>query len=201
MTNATSPVRIVERLVCHAFFRKSCSSRIPSLSQALYAVRSIALVALLGIAAASASPAEEIDYSVKKSVAIYVEPFKETQHEIDGCTFDTALCRIDGRVPFGVDHEMPRSTLVGIRVLVGGEFYDLDTSNMYNPDLGRDPVSIGQSCILKDVCTFRGVFSDAAGAYAAEWIVSKGISTRTVLSNSKDIVTHFLKNPKAPTYE
>jgi hypothetical protein len=50
-------------------------------------------------------------------------------------------------------------------------------------------------------CQFRGIFSDAAGSYAAEWKIINGKSYRTFLTSSKDVLDLFIKNIDPPTFE
>jgi hypothetical protein len=52
----------------------------------------------------------------------------------------------------------------------------------------------GGSCCATDFCVFRGIFSDGAYSFVAEWVVGGGIATRTVLTSSDDIMQLFTKN-------
>jgi hypothetical protein len=50
-------------------------------------------------------------------------------------------------------------------------------------------------------CSFRGVFGDGGGSYAAEWRVVDGKPVRSILSDSEDIIQFFLLNMKPPKFE
>lgn len=71
---------------------------------------------------------------------------------------------------------------------------------MYNA-WGNRPVEypgvvryFGGKCFDKKNCQFRGLFSDAAGTFVAEWLIVDGHSTRTVLTSSSDVVVLFTEN-------
>jgi hypothetical protein len=59
----------------------------------------------------------------------------------------------------------------------------------------------GGKCVDAKNCSFRGLFSDAGGSFVAEWRVINGVSTRTVLTDSSDVVSLFMKNIDPPEYE
>jgi hypothetical protein len=59
----------------------------------------------------------------------------------------------------------------------------------------------GGKCIDSANCQFRGLFSDAAGSFVAEWRVVNGISVRTVLTSSDDVVSLFMKKIDPPEYD
>jgi hypothetical protein len=78
---------------------------------------------------------------------------------------------------------------------------------MYNAWGVRDLVEkggiryFGGMCVDINNCQFRGLFSDAAGSFVAEWKVVGGESIRTVLTNSSDVIDLFLKHIDPPEYE
>ena len=45
------------------------------------------------------------------------------------------------------------------------------------------------------------MFSDAAGSFVAEWQIVNGISTRTVLTSSNDVVHLLMEHIDPPEYE
>ena len=82
-----------------------------------------------------------------------------------------------------------------------GHSYTLDVADMYNAWGNRSlehPGVIryfGGRCYDKSNCQFRGIFSDAAGSFVAEWLIVDGLAIRTVLTSSNDVVNLFKKIP------
>lgn len=115
-------------------------------------------------------------------------------------------CLVDGQIPFGVDCERPREYVKQLTVVVHGKRHELDVSSMYDAWQGRalasKPVGangstvryFGGHCVVDTSCVFRGAFSDGAGTFVAEWVVHDGVSQRTVLSNSRDVVGQVMRN-------
>ena len=90
---------------------------------------------------------------------------------------------------------------------MGDAEYSLDVSGMYNVWNGR-PLEVkgmiryfGGSCWNSRNCRFRGLFSDAGGAFVAEWAITDGKEVRTVLSDSPDVIELFRKNIDPPVAE
>jgi len=50
-------------------------------------------------------------------------------------------------------------------------------------------------------CSFRGLFSDAAGTFVAEWQVVGGVSQRTIITGSGDVTNEVRKNIDPPVFE
>ena len=138
----------------------------------------------------------------KVQVRIVEAPF-----ETSAQTYDPSKpCLVDGRIPFGVDCTKPNSYVKSISVQVAGRRVELEAGSMYNAWEGR-PLSpkplpgrksnfryFGGGCATEDYCVFRGLFSDAAGTFVAEWVVMNGVSARTILSNSSDIKGRITSN-------
>jgi hypothetical protein len=86
---------------------------------------------------------------------------------------------------------------------VGGRTYKLEISQMYDA-WGSRPLEangvryFGGSCEDELNCTLRGLFSDATGAYAAEWHIVDGVPVRTVLTDSNDVVAAFRQHIDPP---
>jgi hypothetical protein len=59
----------------------------------------------------------------------------------------------------------------------------------------------GGNCRDEKNCQFRGLFSDAAGSFVAEWFIVDGRPMRTVLTDTNDIVNFFSKNIDPPVFE
>lgn len=50
-------------------------------------------------------------------------------------------------------------------------------------------------------CTARGIFSDGAGSFIAEWQIISGTSQRTVLTYEGDITNLFMQHIYPPVYD
>jgi len=94
---------------------------------------------------------------------------------------------------FGTDGDVPHTKLEKLILLEGTRKAPLEVSFMYDPwfeqiDVNRFRIrSIGpRSRIL------TGSFSDAAGSYAAEWLIVDSIGVRTLLSNEPSVVREKL---------
>lgn len=141
------------------------------------------------------------------NVTIIEAVFDKKNADIEYCSSGGSICRINGGIPFGVDANIPENYVKKITVVFQDRSYVLDATGMYNAWGGR-PLEypgiiryFGGRCFDELNCHFRGVFSDAAGSFAAEWIVVEGFSFRTVLTGSRDVVSAFLKNIDLPEYE
>jgi hypothetical protein len=113
--------------------------------------------------------------------------FQESAHKVERCqVLDwQGVCLIDGKLVFGTDWEVPVQRLRSATVHVGGRQISLDTSCMYNPQLGlRDAKDFSARAVEGGV-SVRGKFSDGAGTYQAEWLVINGASVRTSLRNGE----------------
>jgi hypothetical protein len=138
------------------------------------------------------------------TVSITEGAFVADQFKIEGCSGKSPQCRIDGKVPFGVDGGIPRTYVKSIEVAYRGQTYHLDSSNMYDSWGGRPLMHeglvryFGGRCDAPGFCQFRGLFSDAAGAFVAEWKIRSGVPMRTVLTDSNDVIHLFLHNMDPP---
>jgi hypothetical protein len=182
-------------------------------------MKTVALIGVLslalGAAALSATDATS-RFTLPSGVAIQIveAPFDPTKHHIQGCGSgavsqprSAAGCLIDGRLVFGSADEMPRTYLRSITATFAGRSYSLDVSQMYNA-WGSRPLEFkgavryfGGRCQDALNCTLRGLFSDAGGAYVAEWQIVNGVSERTVLTWSGDVVIDFRKHIDPPEYD
>jgi hypothetical protein len=140
-------------------------------------------------------------------VRIIEVPFEPSRFKIRGCTDQNSTCLINGRVPAGVAFGLPKTYVKSITVAFNGRSYSLDASGMYNAWGGR-PLEVpggvryfGGKCFDPKNCQFRGLFSDAAGSFVAEWRVVNGIPIRTVLTDSNDVVTLFMEHIDPPEFE
>jgi hypothetical protein len=140
-------------------------------------------------------------------VTIEEATFNPEGHEIINCEGSDYPCTIDDIFPFGTANSFPRTYLKKLSLSIADKTYNLDTSGMYNA-WGNRPLEfkgkikyLGAHCYDKDHCSLRGLFSDAAGSFVAEWVIVNGKSTRTVITSSDDIVHLFIENIEPPHYE
>ncbi len=138
------------------------------------------------------------------SVRIVEAPFKPSRFKIRGCTEGASSCLINGRIGAGTTGLLPKTYVKEIRITVGTSSYVLDSSDMYDA-WGSRPLEhpgniryFGGDCVHQRLCQFRGIFSDGAGTFVAEWIIIDGVSARSVLSSNSDIVGLFMKNIDPP---
>ncbi len=140
-------------------------------------------------------------------VQIVEAAFDRTKFRVDGCSGRETFCQIEGRTPFGSDLDLPKTYVKNILVSFAGAKHLLDASDMYNA-WGSRPLEykgsiryFGGKCSNSNNCQLRGVFSDASGSFVAEWQIVNGISTRTVLTSSNDVVHLFMEHIDPPEYE
>lgn len=140
-------------------------------------------------------------------VKIAEAPFDPRLFKVVGCTDTSPTCLINGRVPFGTASALPKTYVKSISVSFQNHSYPLDVSDMYDA-WGRRPLKhggivryFGGKCSDEKNCQFRGLFSDAAGAFVAEWQIVDGLPIRSVLSGSQDIVHLFMEHIDPPEFD
>jgi hypothetical protein len=166
------------------------------------------IVALsLGITQAIAK--QGIAFSLPSGVRVQIveAPFDKALFTISGCGENDQGCLVNGQVPFGADFGPPTTYIKSITVSYQKQSYSLDVSNMYDA-WGNRPLEVnggvryfGGKCFYAKNCHFRGLFSDGAGTFVAEWQIVNGTQIRTVLTNSNDIVSLFMRNIDPPEFE
>lgn len=119
--------------------------------------------------------------------------FDKTKHQFEYAN-KNILIAIDKIPLFGSDGEMPKYVLSNAILKIGNKTYKLQIDNMYNPWFGNSAnerffkiESHGNQSVLK------GIFSDGAGTYGAEWIIWGDSSIRTILTQNEDILFNFFK--------
>ncbi|WP_150119017.1 hypothetical protein [Massilia sp. NR 4-1] len=127
--------------------------------------------------------------------------FVSKQHQLKGCAEKNKNCEIDGAVvvaPTG----MPQTQLLRLVVQVGEKKYDLDTTGMFDPQITENGfvTQFGGFCYDPNNCAFRGVFGEAGGLYAAQWVIRNGKTWRTVLTDDMDTAQFFRANLTPPQY-
>lgn len=136
------------------------------------------------------------------TVTIVESPFSEAGFRLSNCSPEGYNCLINGRIPFGTV-STPTTYVKSISISYAGRTHRLDPTDMYNAWGSRTPTNeyFGGRCWDESYCHVRGLFSDGGGSFVAEWLVWEGVSTRTVISASGDVVDLFLENLDPPDYE
>jgi hypothetical protein len=173
----------------------------------------IAAVCLLASGFPVRAAAGPVSFKLPGGMAIRIveAPFVASRHRIKSCRGRADVCLVDGRVPFGTTGGMPKTYVKSISASIQGRRYELDASQMFDAWGGR-PVEaklpdgtrfryFGGRCADAVNCTFRGLFSDGAGTFVAEWKIVDGTPQRTVLSWSDDVVKLFMDDIDSPGIE
>lgn len=137
-------------------------------------------------------------------VKIIESPFQARQFKVSGCGEHDSVCLINGQLPFGVAFGLPKTYVKAITVTFQGHSYSLDSSDMFDAWENR-PLEVkgviryfGGKCSDAKDCTFRGIFSDGAATFVAEWRIVDGMPTRDVLTDSSDIIDLFMHHIDPP---
>lgn len=98
------------------------------------------------------------------------------------------LVLIGSKPVFGTDGEIPKYMLAKAVLTLNGHLYKLQVDRMYNPWFGDDtryyPSKDAFKLVKKgSVYKLRGMFSDGAGGYEAEWQITNRAAVRTVLTS------------------
>jgi hypothetical protein len=106
----------------------------------------------------------------------------------------------------GVAFGLPKAYVKSISISYNNRSYSLDATDMYDA-WGSRPLErkgvvryFGGKCFDPKNCQLRGLFSDGAGSFVAEWRVVDGVSVRTILSGSDDIVHLFTEHIDPPEF-
>lgn len=141
------------------------------------------------------------------NVKITEAPFQRKLFKVHGCTEQSTTCLVNGHPPFGSAFAMPKTYVKSILISYHAQSYSLNVSEMYDAWGGR-PLEykgiiryFGGKCSNTKNCQFRGLFSDAAGSYVAEWQIVNGLPSRTVLTDSNDIVHLFMQHIDPPEFD
>ena len=147
----------------------------------------------------------DVDVTIVESV------FDKEMFNVERCSPNRwgsgSIGRINGRVPYGIDINVPETYVKSITISYQGAAYELDVTDMYNA-WGDRPLQypggvryFGGKCFDKKHYQFRGLFSDAAGAFVAEWRIVDAVAIRTVLTFSDDVVHLFGEYMDPPEYD
>jgi len=140
-------------------------------------------------------------------VTIIESKFDKKSFNIERCSNNSSICKINGSIPFGIDLNIPKTYVKDIKIEFDNTFYTLNSKDMYNAwgDKSfyvKDTIQyFGGECFDKKHCQFRGIFSDASGSFVAEWYIIDGLPVRTILSNSNDLINLFSENINPPIFD
>jgi len=149
-------------------------------------------------------------YDLGNNIFLVLEEktFMGKKHKITYCSDSKkTVCLIDKHIPFGIDGKLPQEEFSYITLQVKNKKYLLDSSQMYDAwglrALGDDNIVdyFVASCYDASNCIARGLFSDGAGAFIAEWQIRSGISQRTVITNQSDLINTFIQDMHPPVYD
>lgn len=121
---------------------------------------------------------------------IAFEKFDPKSHKLVWCKKEY-LCSIDGAQLIGTDSSIPVASIRSIYIRLNGKNIKLDSKNMYigswkHAELHAKNITVRKLSNL--MFKVRGVFSDGAGAFYAEWNIRGDISMRTILSDSESLI-------------
>ncbi len=166
------------------------------------------LALLLTVSSAPAFADSEASFTLPSGVTVKITEaiFDKSIFKLSGCTDTSPGCVINGHVPMGVASSSPKTYVKKILISYQNRSYSLDVSDMYDA-WGQRPLEregvvryFGGKCFDSKNCQFRGLFSDGAASFVAEWRVVDGLPVRTVLSSSDDIVHLFTKHIDPPEF-
>lgn len=131
-------------------------------------------------------------------VSIVEAPFVDSKLKYS----ESAPCLVNGHISFGTDCSAPTTYVKSISVELRRKTLKLDASHMFNAwgtrhfssYEGKPVTYFVGACPSKDLCYFRGLFSDGAGTFVAEWKVFQGATTRTVISSDEEFISLFMKS-------
>lgn len=171
-------------------------------------------VTLLGILSGCALQTPVAERNVVESVIsldhsseLRFSEYEYSNAEQKACVADRSACYLNGYPALGVNNVPPASYLSGLTLNVADRQYDLETTHMYNPMTNRKQGEGDNMqyfvvvCVDAINCTVRGIFADAGASYVAEWLIVDGVSLRTILSPSADVVEAFVDNIVPPDFE
>ena len=93
---------------------------------------------------------------------------------------------------FGTDGNNPKYKLSRAVLIKGKSIYNLQVDNMYNPWFGEKAnEKLFKAELDGTNLIIRGLFSDGAGSYGAEWLIAGNTCTRTILSRDEKIIIEY----------
>ena len=133
------------------------------------------------------------DLLPRVKLEVRASPFIASRHRIERCPapYEDNVCTIDGKVFFGTDGDLPSTQLDSMVLQIGGQRADLDISGMFEPWVDRprrESFTASETDEGLGIYKVVGTFSDGAGFYVAEWLVTAHGSVRTLLTHDEHII-------------
>ncbi|RDH85974.1 MAG: hypothetical protein DIZ80_00430 [endosymbiont of Galathealinum brachiosum] len=145
----------------------------------------IILISLISLGTSCTASEKVSSMTVKDvgSLHFIASTFKTDEHKLKFC--GDYLCVIDGHLFFGSDGKKPAIITKRFYFKINGHDIDLNITGMFEPGVTSENISqrISVEHYWGDFYKVAGRFSDGAGSYIAQWIVSKDGSIRTHLSD------------------
>jgi len=116
-----------------------------------------------------------------------VSKFEKKNHQVSLCG-EEYVCLVDGLPFWGTDGKIPQEKIDFIKFTHNNYSANLDVTGMYDPLIApEDKARFSVSHYFDDSWKVRGRFSDGAGSYYVEWLVTKNGSTRTTIGDSESL--------------
>lgn len=167
----------------------------------------ILVIILFPLSSFAADMRSKFTLPSKVEISIIEAPFYKKKFKVEGCSDKDSICRINGHIPFGIAFGIPKTYVKSIVITFQGKSSELDVSDMYNA-WGNRPLEyrgkvryFGGKCSDLKNCQIRGIFSDAAGSFVAEWLIVDGRAFRSILTSSNDVVDLFMKHIDPPEFD
>lgn len=133
---------------------------------------------------ASAEEAISFKYKNNTSLTFTEKTFIKSEYNITYCK--ESICLIDDQPLWGSDAKLPKTILSNIVFNNGKNKIELDTSSMFDPLINKQSKHrFKVSHYYADTWKIKGEFSDGAGTYYAEWLVTKQGSVRVLIGDSE----------------
>lgn len=144
-------------------------------------------IILLLVSCTSYAEMSEVVAAGVGSVKVYVDKFSPEKHTIKSC--GDYKCLIDGAPFFGSDGKVPTEKIVKIVFSDKDGSTSLDVSGMYDPGINNDNIKdkIRIEPYWGKFYKVTGHFSDGAGTYIAQWLVTSDGSIRTHISDIETV--------------
>ena len=158
----------------------------------------IILILILSFASAAFGQVYRVTIEINDTTSLTME---RSKFDTTGKTYEYYDNKfpfsIDGRPIFGTDGDIPKYTLTKATLTIGGNKYDLQVDNMYEPWFGDRPNDRLYK-IKKDGTEIHltGLFSDGAGSYGAEWLIVGKSSIRTILTQDEWVLFEYFEGEK-----
>lgn len=127
------------------------------------------------------------------SLELFREKFNPKIHNIE--SKENFVISIDNCPLFGSDGEIPKYKLVKAILKIDNKTYNLQVDNMYNPWIGEN-LNDEFFKIIHDGRNYhilKGLFSDGAGSYAAEWLIEWNSSIRDIITKDEIIIESYFQ--------